>query len=370
MKTYRVADLVRSLPATVPFVGPEAQERAQGQVFSARIGANENMFGPSPAVLEAIASTASEAWMYGDPELHELRHALARHHRIPVDNIAVGEGIDGLLGYFTRIMISPGDSVGTSAGAYPTFNYHVVGYGGVLRTVPYRDDYEDLNGLLDAADRHDAKLIYVANPDNPMGSCWNADKINAMSVDLPAGTLLLLDEAYGEFADAGILPDIDTDNRQVLRFRTFSKAYGMAGVRVGYVIGHAELIAQLDKVRNHFGVGRISQAAALAALNDQDYLSKVLRQVRAARDRITRGASDNGLAGLASAANFVAIDCGKDGAYATAVLDGLIARGIFVRMPGVAPLNRCIRVTAAYEAQLDTFADALPCVLAGLQGTQ
>ena len=188
MTSYRVTDLVSGLPATVPFVGPEAQERAQGRVFDARIGANENMFGPSPAVIEAIIQTAGDAWMYGDPELHELRHAIARHHEIPVENIAIGEGIDGLLGYFSRIFIEPGDSVVTSAGAYPTFNYHVVGYGGKLETVPYRDDHEDIEGLLNRAADVKAKLLYVANPDNPMGIHAKNLKHIITTVNLKAST--------------------------------------------------------------------------------------------------------------------------------------------------------------------------------------
>ena len=265
MTSYRVTDLVTGLPATVPFVGPEAQERAQGRVFDARIGANENMFGPSPTVIDAIIEMAGESWMYGDPELHDLRHAIARHHEIPVGNVAIGEGIDGLLGYFSRMFIEPGYSVVTSAGAYPTFNYHVVGYGGQLETVPYCDDHEDIEGLLRRAADSKAKLLYFANPDNPMGTWWDAPAVSSMMSRIPDGTVLLLDEAYGEFAEAATLPGFDLSNEKVLRFRTFSKAYGMAGIRVGYVVGHCRLIAELDKVRNHFGVGRVAQAAALAA---------------------------------------------------------------------------------------------------------
>ena len=370
MTSYRVTDLVSGLPATVPFVGPEAQERAQGRVFEARIGANENMFGPSPAVIEAIIQTAGDAWMYGDPELHELRHAIARHHEIPVENVAIGEGIDGLLGYFSRIFIEPGDSVVTSAGAYPTFNYHVVGYGGKLETVPYRDDHEDIEGLLNRAADVKAKLLYVANPDNPMGTWWGASAVDSMMSGIPEGAVLLLDEAYGEFADADTLPAFDIANENVLRFRTFSKAYGMAGIRVGYVVGHCALIGELDKVRNHFGVGRVAQAAALAALKDQVFLTNVIQQVRSARTRIVEIARENGLSSLDSAANFVAIDCGADGEFAMAVLKGLLRHGIFVRMPGIAPLNRCIRITAGKSQELDAFARALPVALGEARAAQ
>ena len=134
---YRLAELTKSLPATVPFVGPETQERARGGPFDARIGANESVFGPSPKVVAAIAEAGSAAWMYGDPENHTLQHAIAAHHGVDPANIMVGEGIDGLFGYVVRMFVEPGDSVVTSQGAYPTFNYHVVGYDGQLVTVPY-----------------------------------------------------------------------------------------------------------------------------------------------------------------------------------------------------------------------------------------
>ena len=124
--------LARSLPATVPFVGPEALERRYGITFRARLGANESTFGPSPTVVEAMAKAAAESWAYGDPEHFALREALAAHHGVGPENISVGEGVDGQLGLIVRLTIEPGDRVVTSHGAYPTFNYHVAGHGGVL----------------------------------------------------------------------------------------------------------------------------------------------------------------------------------------------------------------------------------------------
>jgi histidinol-phosphate aminotransferase len=166
----RYTPLVASLPATVPFVGPETQERARGQPFRARIGANESVFGPSPQAIVAMRQAAEDVWRYCDPENHDLRHALAAHHRVAAANIVVGEGIDGLLGNLVRLLVEPGTPVVTSLGAYPTFNYHVTGFGGRLVSVPYRGDREDPDALLAAARRKRAPLIYLANPDNPMGS--------------------------------------------------------------------------------------------------------------------------------------------------------------------------------------------------------
>jgi histidinol-phosphate aminotransferase len=362
MTHARLTPLAQSLPATVPFVGPETQERSRGNAFAARLGANENVFGPSPDAIRAMAETPQ--WMYGDPESHDLRAALADHHGCTPAHIMVGEGIDGLLSYVVRLIVSAGDAVVTSAGAYPTFNYHVAGFGGTLHAVPYADNHEDPAALFAKAAEVDAKLVYLANPDNPMGSHHKGEEIAKAMEELPAGTLLVLDEAYVECAPEGTALPLPADDPRVIRMRTFSKAYGLAGARVGYAIGHPDLIAAFHKVRNHFGMNRAAQAGALAALQDQTYLAHVQHQIADARGRITQVARDNGLVPLPSATNFVTIDCGQDGAFAKAVLDGLIARGIFVRMPFVAPQNRCIRISCGTPAMLQALAVALPAALA------
>jgi histidinol-phosphate aminotransferase len=363
MTRFRFAPIPAALPATVPFTGPETLEARRGAPFRARLGANENGFGPSPRAIEAMARAASEVWKYGDPDSHDLRHALAAHHHVRPENVMPGEGIDGLLGLLVRLMIAPGDRVVTSDGAYPTFNYHVAGFGGVLEKVPYRDDAEDPQALARAAHQTGARLVYLANPDNPMGSWHKGARINAMLDDLPPDCLLVLDEAYAEFAPADAIPTIDPEDARVIRFRTFSKAYAMAGARIGYAIGPAELIAGFDRIRNHFGINRIAQAGALAALNDQDWLDRILTEVAAARIRIGQIAQDNGLTPLPSATNFVAIDCGRDGAFARRLLAALADEGIFARMPGTAPMDRCIRVSCGPAPELAAFAEALPRAL-------
>jgi histidinol-phosphate aminotransferase len=358
--------LAASLPSTVPFVGPETQERAQGLAFRARLGANESGFGPSPAAIAAMQNAAAEAWMYGDPENHDLKAALAAHHGCRPENIVVGEGIDGLLGYLCRLTIAAGDPVVTSLGGYPTFNFHVAGFGGTLHRAPYKANHEDPEALLALATQTRAKLLYLANPDNPMGSHHAAETLESLIDALPETTLLVLDEAYIDFAPAGTAPRIATDDPRVIRFRTFSKAHGLAGARVGYAITAPELADAFNKVRNHFGMGRIAQAGALAALQDQAYLVQTLARAAAARARLSAIARDNGFDPLPSATNFVTMDCGRGGDYARAVLAGLVARGIFVRMPGVAPHDRCIRVSLGDDAALDAFAETLPQVIAAL----
>jgi histidinol-phosphate aminotransferase len=364
----RFTPLASSLPSTVPFVGPEAIERQYGLVVKARIGANENGFGPAPSVLAAMREQAGDIWKYNDPENQSLKEALAAHLGTTTANIAIGGGIDELLGQIVRLVIEPGASVVTSLGGYPTFNFHVAGFGGKLFTVPYKQDRENLEGLLDAVKRENPPLVYFANPDNPMGSWWDADSIVAFAKALPETTLLILDEAYSETGPAAALPSIASliDLPNVIRTRTFSKAYGLAGARVGYAISTPGTALAFDKIRNHFGINRLATAAALAALKDQAYLSEVLANIHAARERISAIARTNGLIPLPSATNFVAIDAGRDGTYARAIVDGLMQHGVFIRMPGVAPLNRCIRVSVGPEADMALFEEALPSVLTSL----
>lgn len=361
-------DLVAGLPSTVPFVGPETQERARGRGFSARLGANENVFGPSPLAIAAMADAAADVWQYGDPENFDLKQALAAHHRVSAENIVVGEGIDGLLGYLCRMIVEPGVTVVTSAGAYPTFNFHVAGFGGTLVTVPYNGDYEDPVALMEKAAEVGARLVYLANPDNPMGTVHSADVIQAAIDAVPEGCLFVLDEAYVEFAPDGSAPALNMDDPRVIRMRTFSKAYGMAGARVGYAIGHEEVIDGFNKIRNHFGMCRISQAGALAALKDQAHLRNTVAAVAAGRKRIEMIAAEQGLSVVPSATNFVAIDCGQDGGFAKAVLDQLIARDIFVRMPFVEPQNRCIRLSVGQQADLSLFELQFPLALEAASG--
>jgi len=363
----QLTPLIESLPSTVPFVGPETLERQRNRPFRARLGANENGFGPAPSVIAAMRNAAPEVWKYCDPENFDLKTALAAHLAVTPRNIVVGEGVDTLLGLTVRQYVREGTPVVTSLGAYPTFNFHVAGFGGRLVTVPYRDDREDLDALLDAVIREKAPLVYFSNPDNPMGTWHEAAAIEAFIAALPVTTLLILDEAYGETAPASALPAIDVSRPNVLRMRTFSKAYGLAGMRCGYALGAESQITAFDRIRNHFGMNRMVQIAALAALADQPYLNAVVARIIAGRDRIAAIAASNGLAAIPSATNFVTIDCGRDGAYSASVLNGLIERDIFVRKPMAPVLDRCIRVSVGLDEELDLFEEKLAETLAALK---
>src|ERR1051325_2350654 len=310
-KSPPFTSIVQNLPATVPFVAPEALERRRGRPLKVRLGANESAFGISPLARQAMLEALDHVAWYNDPESYELSAELARVHRVSMENIIVGSGIDDLLGLVAETFITPGETAVTSLGAYPTFNYFVAACGGQLSTVPYRDDRNDLGALIDRAANTGARLLYLANPDNPSGPCHTSRIWEDPMPQLPPQTLLRLDEAYTEFAPADAIPQVDPNDPQVIRLRTFSKAHGMAGARIGYAITASETVAAFNKIRVQFGVNRVAQAGALASLRDQEFVSSVVAAVATGRQEYAALAVKLGLASLPSATNFVAIDMGS-----------------------------------------------------------
>ncbi len=364
------AKIVSEVPAMTPFVGPETIERRLGRAFRLRLGANESAFGISPKAKAAMAAELDRVSWYCDPEHFDLRERLAAQLGVGIGNLVMGEGIDGLLGLVVRAFMDPGETIVTSAGAYPTFNYHVIGYGGRLEFVPYRaDGRNDLDALVDTARRTEAKLLYLANPDNPSGTFLPRAEVEAALARLPDGCLLVLDEAYAEFAPPEELPPIDAQDARLIRLRTFSKAHGMAGLRLGYALAAADAIATFQKIRLHFGVGRLSQVAALASLDDPDFAAGVVRAVAAGRRDYEDLARNHNLAFIPSLTNFVAIDL-ETAENSVRMVDLLEERGVFVRRPGVAPLDRFVRVTVGRPEERAAFAEAFADALGALHSDQ
>ena len=355
-------EIVEGLSATTPFVGPETIEREKSRIFEARIGANESAFGVSPAAAKAMRDAIQSASWYGDPENFDLRKALAEKHGVSMDEVVVGGGIDKLLGLVVRMIVAPGTPVVTSLGAYPTFNYHVAGFGGKLETVPYSNDHEDPDAILAAAAAHDSPLMYFANPDNPMGTWFSASDVQSLIDSVPMGKLLVLDEAYVEFAAEPTDPPIDTSDPRVIRMRTFSKAHGMAGARIGYAIAHRDIITGINKIRLHFAVNRIAQMGALASLHDHEHITEVVAEVARGRQEYYDLATRLQLPYVPSATNFVSIDVGS-GDRARALVQELAKNGVFIRMPGAPGLDRCVRVTVGTSADRAVFADAFKAAL-------
>lgn len=353
---------VAAVPETTPFVAPEELARRVRGAPLLRLGANESAFGPSPRAIAKMAAELPHLAWYGDPESYELREALAARHHCAVENLSVGAGIDDLLGLAVRAYVGPSGVAVTTRGSYATFDYQVRAHGAGLETVPYSDDCRpDLNALAAAARRLRPALVYLANPDNPSGYFHERDAIDTFRRALPAGTVFLLDEAYADFvARDRLLPDEIDPN--MLRMRTFSKAYGLAGARVAYVIATPAAVATFQKIRVHFAVNRNAQIGALEALRDESHITAVVRDTMTGRRDYEHLASSYHLATLPSDTNFVCFDLGSR-TRAERFLTAMLELGVFIRKPGVAPLDRYVRVTVGNAADRARFASCFPLAL-------
>lgn len=358
---------VSQMRAEVPFVSALTLERTTNRPFKALLGANENGFGPSPNVIRAIETETPHIWRYGDENSYELREALANALGCSMDNLVVGEGIDGLLGNLARLLIEPGVNVVTSKGGYPTFSFHAKSLGGKLNFVAYKDNRQDLQALVEMASRTHASVLYISNPDNPMGGCFNQSEIEWLLSNLPDQCVLLLDEAYFEYIPERHQPQFQWDDPRLIRFRTFSKVHALAGLRVGYAIAEPSLISAFNKVRNHFGVNRLGQAAALAALSDKNWLNETLKRTKNAKAYLSKIAIKHGLTPLKSFTNFVTMDTHENSDFSARILKALEVRGVFIRRPFSAPQNRCIRVSVAPKPELEIFDQTLGDILSDIR---
>lgn len=350
--------LVAALPDSAPFIAPEALQRATGRPFRLRLGANESPWGCSPVALEAGRDLARCMNLYCDPESYELRRLLGVRFGCGAEDIVIGEGIDGLLGLAVRAFTNPGDSVVTTDGSYATFAYHARGYDAHLQAVPYRDCRPDLEALLAAARSSSARLIYLANPDNPSGTWFGCEAIEDFARRIPPGCLLLLDEAYGDFLPEGELARLDWRQLPVMRLRTFSKAYGLAGLRVGYGFAHPHIVADFNKVRLHFGISLASQLVCAAALHDSAFVAGVVSEVSAGREDYYRLAASLGMAALPSATNFVTIDAGS-AQRSLRWVERLAQEDVFIRRPGHGQLSGHIRISIGTKAERTLLADIM-----------
>ena len=347
---------IAAIPATTPFVAPEELARRVGRSELLRLGANESAFGPSPRAIAAMREAATLTSWYGDPESIELRAALAARHRCMVENVVVASGIDDLMGMIVRGFCAPGDVAVATHGTYPTFFYHLAAYGARAEfAAPGPQGGIDPDALVDAVNRSGAKLVYVANPDNPSGAFADRATLAQLRAALPDDVLLFLDEAYSDFVPPGALPPDEIDPRTI-RTRTFSKAYGMAGARIGYAVASAEIIATFQKFRLHFGVNRSAQIGALAALDDEAFLRGVIAEVERGREEYAALAERHGIPTLPSATNFVCFGIGSR-QQAEAMVATLLELGVFVRKPWARPIDGYIRVTIGTAAERARFAE-------------
>jgi histidinol-phosphate aminotransferase len=290
-----------------PFPGIAALERRTGIAITARLSANEAL----PLYSEALTrlygqALLEEARCYPDPAAYELRHALACHHALAIEELLVDAGADALIFLFLRAFTDPGSVVLHSCGTYPTFEYFARSLGLVARPVDYLIDNgaprADLAALARQARRSQARVVYLANPDNPTGSEHSSQAIEAFATALPEGTLLLVDEAYEAFGQAGstrLLPNL-------VRLRSFSKAFGLAGARIGYAMAPAAVLEVANRTKVHYAVSGLAQRLALHALREAAHQRLVIAATQALRAQFVALAQAAGMGVYPSATNFVA----------------------------------------------------------------
>lgn len=334
-----------------PFPSLEMIERASGRMARERLSTNENEFGPAPSVVRAIAAAASSAHRYPDCEHFALRARLGDSLGVSSEEVHVGPGIDGLLAAVCRGFLGPARRAVTSEATYPTFGYFARSTGTALHRIPFQGESVNVKGLVECAREVDADTVYVADPDNPTGSSLGRESILALADDLPRRTLLVIDGAYAEYQHpAERLAPRDVTGRRMLWLRTFSKAYALAGMRIGYGIGHPDLLEVLGHGAEHYVVGRLAEVAALAALDAEGHLATTIRGTAEGRTHYTDALEGLGLKVIPSSANFVTFRC-PDQLAAAMLADALSAAGVFVRHLMAPTFKDCIRISIGPRPQ-------------------
>ncbi len=322
----------------------EELERELGIKNAVKLASNESPMGPSPRVAEAVAQLAREVHRYPDAGTYALRSDLGAHHDVPMDEVCLGNGSNELIDIICRTFASPADHAVFGDPSFVCYWLGCTAANVPFTKVPLVDKVAwDVDAMLEAV-RPETKLLFLANPNNPTGAYVGRGDLRRLLEQLPEPVIAVVDEAYVEFADAAdyetALSMRDTRER-LLVLRTFSKAYGLAGLRVGYAIGPKELVGYLNRVRAPFNVNLIAQTAARAALSDPEHVAKYVAMNRLERPRVARALEELGLRVAPSQANFVLADFGQPNRV---VYDRLLRMGVIIR-PMPPPIDTWLRIT-------------------------
>ncbi len=338
----------------------EEVQRELGLERVVKLASNEGPFPPLPAALEALARGASELNRYPDGSFFALRRKLAERHGVLPEHIAPAAGADGLILYLSLVSLDPGDEVVCGWPSFPSYVLDALKLGAVCHQVPLLDDRYDLNGLLAAVNAR-TKLVYICNPNNPTSTMVARRELDAYFARVPDHVLTVLDEAYFEYVEEDDYPNgideyLKTGHR-VMVLRTFSKIYGLAGLRVGYGVGPRDLVAAIRKVQNAFDVTQAAQDAALASLDDGDEIERRRLVNREGRSTIAQGLTEFGLrVADRPVGNFVFADVGRD---ARGLFQSLLQEGVIVRPLGGFGAPTAIRVTVGTAEENAFLLDAL-----------
>ena len=364
--TTRFRDLV---PAYIRAIDPyrpgkpvEEVERELG-LHAIKLASNENPLGPSPKAVEAIRRALAEGNRYPDGGGFYLREKLAARHGVAIEQIALGLGSSELIDLAARALLGPGLEGMTSKGTFPLYQISIRATGAKLVEVPLLDYTFDLDAL-GAAITAQTRVLYIANPNNPTGTFFRAPEFARFLDRVPAHVLVVLDEAYCDYVeDPEYSHSVEEFRRRGNLFvlRTFSKIHGLAGIRIGYGIGPADLLEELNKLRTPFNTSGVAQAAALAALEDGEHVSRSRESNKAGRSWVSAQLAEMGAQFVPSATNFLFVKVGPE---AEAVVHELLRLGVIVRPMGWMGFPDAFRVSVGTPEENRKFVEAFAQVRA------
>jgi len=343
----------------------EDVQRELGLVRVVKLASNEGPFPPFPAALEAMERASVELNRYPDGGAYRLHDALAARHSVPFAQVCAGAGADGCIDMLNQALLDPGDEIVCGWPSFPSYVIYARKQGATPRTVPLRDHRYDLDGLVEAITPR-TKIVYVCHPNNPTGTMNTRTELDRFFANVPEHVLVVIDQAYFEYIDDPDYPDAVEEyvkrGRRVLVLRTFSKIYGLAGLRVGYAVGPDDVCAAMAKTRRPFDVTTTAQVAALASLDDPAQIAgrrELNREGLASLAHILR---EHGLEPVNGAVgNFLYVDTGED---AQPLFERLLREGVIVRPLQGFGAPSAIRISVGTPEENAFFADALGRVLA------
>ena len=370
-----VPEFVRSLPGYVPGK-PARQAEAESGVKAIKMASNENPFGPSPRAMAAMAQAVTHVNLYPDNETSQLRLRLAELHGLGSEQVMVTNGSTAFLNIIARTLLRPGLNAITSERSFIVYPLVTGAAGARLVTVPMRDDTFDLDGILAAIDQN-TRLVFLANPNNPTGTLVDAAAVDRFVERVPEHVTVILDEAYSEFAydfaarrglEYTHSLDYVRQGRNVVVLRTFSKAQGLAGIRVGYGFASATMVGYFARLKIPFAVSAVAEAAALAALGDTDHIRKTVENNRLGAEFLLQKFREMGIRAVPTFSNFIYFEVGED---APAVAKRMQSEGVVIRpLTGQWGAPRALRVTIGTPEQNQRFVEALTKSLAGAAATK
>ena len=356
-----IPDYLRGLPVYIPGKPIEEVER-ELKIHAVKLASNENPLGPSPKGIAAARVVLADANRYPDGGTQVLRQTLAERLGVSPEEIFIGLGSSEIIDLASRVLLRPGLQGLTSEGSYAPFSIAIRASGAELVLVPQRHFAFDLDAIA-AAITPKTGLIYLANPNNPTGTAFTGKEFGAFLEKVPDGVLVVLDEAYIDYAISMELRDSVAayeKRKNLLILRTFSKVYGLAGLRIGYAIGRGELILAMNKLKTPFNTSGVAQAAALAALDDHEHVTRCIETNARERKRLTESLAKIGFRPVPSEANFVFINVGPE---AKAISDDLLHLGVIVRPLGWMGFPEAMRISVGTAEENDKCLSAIARVL-------